>query len=124
MAEEIRPIVIWGETPSKKNNRVFVPGRRGILSIPSKRYAAWHTQALWQLKGVKPITVYPCALTIVLWASTRRKFDIDNRATSILDVLQDAGILENDDWAHVQTLTVQYAAYEKGNGRAEIWVDE
>ncbi len=119
-----QPIVIEGETPSKKNGRMLTSKNGRLLSIPSERYKTWHTQALWQLKKYQPITVYPCALTIVLWGATKRRWDLDNRATSVLDVLQDAGILVDDDWSHVQTLTIQYGGIDKKHPRAEIWVDE
>lgn len=119
-----QPIVIEGDCPSKKNGRILTGKSGRLLSIPSKTYKTWHTEALWQLKKYQPITVYPCALTIILWGATKRRWDIDNRATSILDVLQDAGILEDDDWSHVQTLTIQYGGYAKDYPHAEIWIDE
>ena len=119
-----QPIVIEGDCPSKKNGRILTGKSGRLLSIPSKTYKTWQTEALRQLKRYQPISVYPCALTIVLWGATKRRYDIDNRATSVLDVLQDAGILEDDDWAHVQTLTIQHGGLDKTRPRVDIWVDE
>ena len=41
-------LCIQGETPAKKNCRITLPNGR---TIPSKRYRAWHSAALFQLES-------------------------------------------------------------------------
>lgn len=114
-------IIILGDTASKKNSkRLVLAGGRPRL-IPSKAYVAWHEQALWQLKKVKPYKgKYPIMVTIDLYPGTRRRQDLSNRAESVMDTLVDAGIIEDDDMEHVSTLLVRYVMYDKKDPRAIV----
>lgn len=49
--------------------------------------------------------------------------DLDNQATSILDALVRAGIIENDNFRHVIGYTVGLAGIDKSNPRAIIHID-
>lgn len=94
-----------------------------VVSLPSTAYATWHKDALWQLKKIKPYTEeYPVAVTISLYPKTKRRRDLDNVASSILDTLVDAGIIADDDLTHVERLAIMFMEYDKENPRAEIWI--
>lgn len=116
-------LTIEGEVPSKKNSRRLVVAGSHLKSLPSKNYDTWHRDALWQLKKVKPyVGEYPVSLTITIYPGTKRRKDLDNVASSILDTLVDAGIIVDDDISHVETLSVMFMEYDKANPRAVIWI--
>lgn len=111
-------IVIFGLTPSKKNSKIIsCRGNRPML-FPSSNYTAWHKDALLQLSGQKPIT--STKLTLTFYAHDNRKFDLTNKAESILDTLVDAGLLEDDNYTFVNELVLKFGGVEKGNARCEI----
>lgn len=116
----IMRIVIQGETPAKKNSRITLPNGR---SIPGKRYQEWHEaalpQVLAQLKGTRPLLDEPCEAALSFFHGDYRRCDCDNGASSILDLLVDAGILSDDNWKIVRSLKVANH-YDKGNPRCEI----
>ena len=98
--------------PSKKNSRLVVGRGRGrALNIPSAAYRRWHAQniryVLAQANGEK---VERCALTLHVGFADRRRRDLDNALSSVLDLLVDAGVLPDDCWAVVPRIQLQ--AYE------------
>ena len=115
-------IIIYGRISSKKNSRcLFVRGSK-IVNIPSKRYKEWHEQASKQLvpyllkepiKNVK-------TLEISFYAPDKRKSDLTNKAESIMDLLVDNGILEDDSWFIVGNLVLLFKGVDREKPRAEI----
>ena len=102
---------INGSTPSKKNSRI---NTRSGRSFPSAKYTAWHKEAAKQLTGAKPIP-NGSILTISFVAGDRRKFDLSNKTESIMDLLVDVGLLEDDNYTIVPQIVLRYAGYEKNN---------
>ena len=106
-------INIDGRCASKKNSRIiFARGGRNF-NIPSKAYMGFHEDAMQQLwlwkvdnKFKKPIGV-PMWFKITFFQKgklikgVRTPQDMDNAMSSILDTLEDAGIVENDGLFHV-----------------------
>jgi len=105
------PIVIYGSTPSKKNSRI---NTRSGRSFPSSKYTAWHKEASSQIIGIKEIP-NGTNLTITFVAGDQRKFDLTNKAESIMDMLVDNGKLEDDNYSIVPQLTLRFGGVEKGN---------
>ena len=65
--------------------------------IKSKTYRLWKTLARNHLEQQKINQVKPpYQVEIVLSPPDRRRFDIDNRAKVVLDILEDVGYIEND----------------------------
>lgn len=102
-------IVINGSTPSKKNSRI---NTRSGRSFPSSKYTAWHKEASSQVVGHKQIPT-GSTLTITFIAGDKRKFDLTNKAESIMDMLVDNAILEDDNYSIIPTLILKYGGYEK-----------
>jgi Holliday junction resolvase RusA-like endonuclease len=107
--------------PSKKNSRLVVVGRGmgRALNIPSEAYRRWHAQnlraVLAQAAGEK---VERCALTLHVGFADRRRRDLDNALSSVLDLLVDAGVLPDDCWAVVPH--IQLEAYESDEPEAVV----
>lgn len=118
-------IVIPGSVPSQKNSKqIFINKKTGKPFITSSQNVkAWQKQALWQLKGTKPILEYPMSLTMVFYYDSRRRHDLDNSASSVLDILVKTEILEDDNTNYVEELILQFGGYDKENPRVEVYVD-
>lgn len=103
-------IVINGSTPSKKNSRI---NTRSGRSFPSSKYTAWHKLASEQLAGCNPFV--SDILRIIFVAGDNRKFDLTNKAESIMDLLVDCGLIEDDNYSIIPELTLKFGGVEKGN---------
>lgn len=116
-------VEILGETPAKKNSRITLPNGK---TIPSKRYRDWRGSALpqvfRQIGGPRPAINEPCEVAMEFVHGDRRRRDCDNGASSVLDLLVDAGVLADDNWEIVRSLKVSNA-YEKGNPRVAVRID-
>lgn len=117
---------VKGETPSKKNSRVFLKNGR---NIPSKRYLEWHSLALGELFNQLVATSlerFPLdeevEITLCFYHGDLRRRDSDNGTSSILDTLVDAHILKDDNWQVVKTIVV-HNEYDKGNPRCIIDIE-
>lgn len=90
-------IIIKGRPASKKNNpRIFKHGRI-TFRLPSLAFERFKEEALWQLKRYKQATpIGQCRITYDFFQKGKLKQDPDNAVASINDVLQEAGIIEND----------------------------
>lgn len=118
-------IVIKTSVPSQKNGKqIFINKRTGKRFITSSQNVKnWQEQALWQLKGQTPIVGYPVALTMIFKYDSKHRHDLDNSASTVLDILVKAGLLEDDNTSYVETLTLQYGGVDKDNAGVEVYVD-
>lgn len=126
---------IIGETPSKKNSKIWT--RSGKL-IPSKAYQVWHMDAGIQIASQiarmaasdRPVAEgtnvegidYPVAVTLSFYHGDQVRRDSDNQAASIMDLLQDAKVLADDRWQIVRILNI-YNHFDKGNARCLIEIN-
>lgn len=121
-------LTVYGETPSKKNSKVYTRGGR---FIPSAAHREWHQGALIdlavQLKRMgteRPRLIeYPVAVCMTFYHGNNARRDCDNQTSSILDLLQDARILADDRWQIVREITVKNRA-DKGHARCEIDIEK
>lgn len=111
-------LILYGSTPSKKNSKIVICRGKFPNLIPSKNYTEWHKDALIQLKGKKKIESN--RITITFFAGDNRKFDLTNKAESIMDTLVDAGLIEDDNYSIISELILRFGGVEKGQARCEI----
>ena len=126
---------ILGETPGKKNSKIWT--KSGKL-IPSAKHQKWHTDAMLQITGQvsrlpKDEWPYgpehpdgiedPVAVTLTFYHGDQVRRDSDNQAASIMDLLQDAKVLADDRWQIVRILNI-YNHYDKGHARCLIEINE
>ena len=107
-----------GSTPSKKNQKIMIcRGPRPML-IPSKKYTEWHKEHMWLLK--KSVPREPIEKVDAMWlefgAATHHKWDLTNKAESIMDILVDAGILKDDNYTVVPNLSLSFTGVDKERG--------
>jgi len=117
-------IVLKGRIPSKKNSKQWVGNGNRKFLIPSKNYAIWHEEQMWELKKYKvksPIT--RCSMIVEIAFPDNRKADISNKIESVNDLLVDAGILEDDDHRILHSLNLKSLGVDKENPRAVIIIE-
>ena len=117
-------LCIQGETPAKKNCRITLPNGR---TIPSKRYRAWHSAALFQLESQwsekqKDTIEREVRINLHFFHSDNRRRDSDNGVSSIFDTLQDAHILSDDRWQIIKEFSVKNS--KSTDARCEIEILE
>ena len=120
---------ITGETPGKKNSKIWT--RSGKL-IPSAKHQKWHADALNQLQSYLDLVAlgdelpgpidYPVSVTLTFYHGDQVRRDSDNQAASIMDLLQDAKVLADDRWQIVRILNI-YNHFDKGNARCLIEIN-
>lgn len=110
---------ILGRIPSKKNSKIMrCFGSRPIL-LPSKNYKDWHKEASKMLpKGLK--IKNGSSLTLTLYAPDNRAGDLTNKAESIMDLLVDNEIIEDDSWKIITRLTLIFGGVDKENPRVIV----
>ena len=121
---------ITGETPGKKNSKIWT--RSGKL-IPSAKHQKWHADSLKQLQSYLDLVAlgdelpgpidYPVSVTLTFYHGDQVRRDSDNQAASIMDLLQDAKVLTDDRWQIVRILNI-YNHFDKGNARCLIEINE
>jgi len=119
----VKTLIIKGRIPSKKNSKMIVTrGKRPFL-IPQAKYVEWHKQASLQIKEQKIIWCENIQeIQIEFWMPDNRQADLSNKAESIMDLLVDCEVIEDDRWQIVSRLTLSCAGIDKENPRAEIWI--
>ena len=120
----IEPIYlcIRGETPAKKNSRITLPNRK---TIPSQRYRAWHSAAMFQLedqwkdKG-RDTFEREIRVNFHFFHGDNRRRDSDNGVSSVFDTLQDAHIIADDRWQIVKEFSVRNSKSDEPRCEIEI----
>ena len=105
----IKQYILQGSVPSKKNSRINTYNGR---SFPSKAYTEWHANAGAQLLEQGIVNFTKVELDIQFEFRTNRRTDLDNKLSSILDLLVDMGIIEDDRWQIVGDMRIHA---ENGN---------
>lgn len=115
-----------GEVPAKKNNRQTLKNGK---TIPSKKYQSWHDTALFSLlfqrkaQNIKTPLIKALCVEIILTHGDLRRRDGDNGATSILDTLKDAKIIEDDNWTICRKVVVENL-YKKDEANCTIKISD
>lgn len=119
-------IILTGRIPSKKNSKrwIFRGGRKFL--VPSVNYDIWHEEKMWELKkyinSVKnPIT--RCQIEVTIFFPDNIKSDLSNKAESIMDLLVDANVLEDDNHKVCYDLHMISGGVDKENPRAIIIIN-
>lgn len=114
---------LTGETPSKKNSRVT--NTKTGRTFPNKRFTQWHNLALKEIKQekitneIKEPLAEPLRATLLFTHGDKRRRDSDNGTSSIMDLLTDAEIIQDDNYNIIQEIRI-YNYYEKNNASCYI----
>lgn len=115
-------LTVYGNVPSKKNSkrRIFRGGKP--FMIPSEAHEAWHRDAIGQLLKNSHLYVKYNGEVIELrfFPQGKHKGDLTNKAESVMDLLVDAGWLEDDNWFVASRINLRFGGVDKDNPRVEI----
>jgi len=112
-------LVLFGRIPSKKNGKIMIcRGSRPIL-ISTPAYSAWREEQLWKLKGKKVPSIIT-ELRLSFYAPDARRTDLTNKAESVMDLLVDARLIEDDNWTVIPKLVLEYIEIDRKNPRCVI----
>ena len=109
----------------KKNNRALWENEDGRqMSAPSKDFKAWQKSAMIESRmQCRTRFIKPVSLEVIVYFGTKHRSDLDNRLTSILDMLVECVILKDDSWLCIPLIQVQ-AEYRKKKPGAFIRITE
>lgn len=113
---------MYGLTPSKKNSVGLMFRGGKMFKFPNSRYQSWHKEAIKTLKTPAKCLNKVELVHLTIYGDTKRKFDLSNKAESIMDLLVDAKILLDDNYEVVPKLTLEYGGISKENPRCEIQI--
>ena len=116
-------ITIQGQVIAKKNSqRVVRMGARYAIRA-SKAYEKYAKTAIQEASQYVWEGDYPVVVEMFFYRQTKRSFDLDNMQGSILDILVNAGVLEDDSMRHVIPKIKEHGwEIDKTNPRTEIHI--
>jgi Holliday junction resolvase RusA-like endonuclease len=120
---EVHNLLLKGRVPSKKNSKRRIRRGNATYMVPSEAHEAWHEEQMIALRYQWPskLTITKAqSVEIIFYPPDRRKADLSNKAESVMDLLVDAGILADDSWFVVPTLTLIRAEVSPKDPRAII----
>lgn len=65
----------------------------------------------------------PVSVEVIIYFGTKGRADLDNRLTSVLDMIVECVVLRDDKWQDVPRMAVQ-AEYRKGEPGAFVRISE
>jgi Holliday junction resolvase RusA-like endonuclease len=105
MSHNIVELKLAGNVPAKKNSRI---NRSDGMSFPSRAFQEWQSTAIKNVRlQTRAHFIRPVSLEVIIYFATDGRADLDNRLTSILDMLVDAQVLIDDKWQQVPIMQVQ-----------------
>lgn len=120
----MKPIVLKGRIPSKKNNRDIFKSRGKIVNRPGIKYRSWNRIARLEVMSqiAKKKFDNISSVKIVFWFPDNIKKDLTNAAESIMDLLVDCGTIKDDCWQIIPEIILRCEGIDRKNPRAEIWI--
>ena len=110
-------IVIKGRIPAKKNSKI----RYGVTS---KRHQRWHESATIQLLDHKGADLNNVDIQLEFWMPDNIRTDLDNKVSTVFDLLCDLEIIRDDCWQSLQSYYVRAGGIDRKNPRVELWIKE
>ena len=109
--------------PSKKNSKKIIVRWNRPFIISSDNYQKWQKEHFILLKDYEKLK-WPFKINIVFQWWDKRKADLTNKAESIMDLLVDVWIIEDDNYNIVNEINLKYLWYKKGEFETEIEILE
>ncbi len=113
-------IEIKGRIPSKKNSKMIVCRGKFPQVLPSKSYTEWHKEASRQLVGIPRLKICPKVVELSFYAPDKRATDLTNKAESVMDLLVDNGVIEDDNWFCCGFISLLFMGVDKENPRVIV----
>ena len=128
-------LVYHGVVTAKKNSKQIIRNRlTGLPMIISNRRAKEQEEEMAQMFAIEAHREgWDCgedrknstfSIEIKVWNKDRRRRDLDNQATAILDALVLAGVIPDDGVDFVPRLKVEFMGIDREDPRAVIRIEE
>lgn len=105
---------------TKKNSMQIVGNGKRPMLIPSAQYRRYERDAGWFLK---PLAIAePVNIRAIYFMPTRRKVDITNLESALMDVLVKYGVIADDNCRVVVSTDGSRVMYDKENPRTEVTI--
>lgn len=124
-------LVFYGTVFSKKNSKAirYNPrtGRRFITSNDKAKQneadmILQFKEQIAKIKDYDPKKMEPCDVVFGFWEPDRKRRDLDNQMTAVLDALVKAGVLSDDSLSVVQRISGQYMGIDAKNPQVIITI--
>ena len=116
--KQIVEFFLKSQVPAQKNQKVMAINRRTGKPFPmtSKNVAKWKSDAndLLDLLEIKEI-VGPVEIDLNFVHKDKRKRDIDNEVSTVLDLLKNRKIIEDDNCFVLKKIVAQFDGVSKEN---------
>lgn len=111
-----------GKIPSKKNSRV---NTRTGRSFPSKEFSDWQHYAMSEILSQGLVKFNnPVRITISIAFKDKKRQDLDNRISSILDMLVKIGVIQDDCWTLIPQIQCYAGLSENKKTETTIIIEE
>lgn len=119
----VRYVIKGNVVPKKNSKQISIRGGKPVVRS-SDRYNEWNQYAVMSLRvQARGKKFSKCKILVSFYYGDKRKRDIDNGTSSVLDTLKDAGIIEDDNYTLIPKCFIQ-SFYDKENPRCEITILE
>lgn len=119
--------MLAGRIPSKKNSKQLIKRGNRRFFVPSDTYNEWHenqmmlfTPILNKIKYKYDLPIKKCSIIIKITFPDNIKSDLTNKAESLMDLLVDLGVLEDDNHFNCKQLTLISVGVDKAKCGAYI----
>lgn len=121
---EKREFRITGQVPAQKNSkRVAYNRRTGKPFIMTEtRVKEWQYQAWAETCSVQPIQG-PVSIQMRFYNKDARKRDIDNMMTSVLDLIKNGKMIEDDDCFVVRRIVGEFMGQSKDDPHVDVTIE-
>ena len=119
-------LTLTGRIPSKKNSRKMCrnPKSGHRFTMPSDNYKEWHAHAEMELfsqyRNKKISEVQEVQMDFYMPDNIRK--DLTNTAESIMDLLVDCKIIEDDNWKVIPRILLDARGVDRENPRVVVWI--
>ena len=117
---------IQGTVPSLKNSKQIFRTKDGRPFITSsKQSKQWHHSASVDIlrQRLQPLHIdeeHPVRLQMVFYNHDKRRRDIDNQTSTVMDLIKDAGLIPDDNCFIVRQVIGIFGGVDNDNPRCEI----
>lgn len=117
-------IVLYGSVLSKKNSQKWHCKFGYPKEYKTPEFKKWYADAWKMIRASVPKKpVAKCEVSINFYFPNDVRCDLSNRADSIMDLLTEAKIIEDDRHQVVESLLLFSHGVDKKNPRAEITIN-
>lgn len=120
---DYRHLVISGQVPAQKNSKKVAynksTGKPFIMT--EARVKEWQSLAKKEVSQIEPLEG-AVEIEMVFYNKDARKRDLDNMMTSVLDVLKNTKIIDDDNCLVARRISGEFGGIDKENPRMECTI--